>query len=521
MKNVGKFIMNGLILSAVALLLKTVGVAFNAFITTRLGAVGTGLYSLVTSVYAPALTLATAGVNLAASRIVAEELGRGDGASARCALKKIIAYTLTVSASVGALLFLMSGYISRSWLDTAAAEKLLKPLALGLPFVALSSAVSGYFTAVRRVSRNAAARLFEQFFKIAITVYALIKTAEYGPEACLFTVVLCTVAADGASCLLLYVLCLIDEKKLGRERSRGEGITKRILDITLPVSVSSFLRSGLVALEHILIPKGLKKSGASYESAMASYGILSGMALPIIFFPTSFLYSFTGLLIPEFAEAKEKNESESITSSAVTVIKTVLMFSVGSAAVILGFSGELGHAIYKSSEAARYIKVIAPLIPIMYLDTAVDSVLKGLGEQVFTMKVNILDAFCSVIGVWLLIPRLGLDGYIIIIFMSEIINFSFSLARLCKITGLRVRLFKWTAKPLIAGIISVAGVRFILTGILLPVLNDSGMAIVGISAAVLIYVLLLRALKVIPKKKLSRLLAEMSGKKAGDADELI
>ena len=145
MKRTGQFLLNGLILSAVSLLLRTIGVSFNAFLTAKMGAAGTGLFSLVTSVYNPALTLATAGVHLAVSRLVAEELGKGNFPASRTILKKCAAYSLAVSGTVAILLFLLSDSISVSWLGNISASNLLKTLSLGRPFVALSSATSGYF----------------------------------------------------------------------------------------------------------------------------------------------------------------------------------------------------------------------------------------------------------------------------------------------------------------------------------------------------------------------------------------
>ena len=422
MKKIGRFLANGLMLSAVALLLRTVGVSFNAFLTAKMGAAGTGLYQLVLSIYSPALTLATAGIHLAVSRLVAEELGK-EGGFARTVLKRCLAYAAVTSSLVSAILFLLSDVAAKSWLTAPDATLLLRVLALGLPFIALSSAINGYFTAVRRVSRTAFIQLLEQGVRIGLTVLLLTHLWEGGTATCLLAVVTASVGADFISCLLLSLFCHHDAaKSLLPSPQIGENVLPRVLAITIPVSFSSFLRSGLVALEHLLIPRGLKQSGFSYEAAMASYGTLTGMAMPVILFPASFLYSFAGLLIPELAEAKENRRIGEIGRMAERVVKTVLVYGIGAAGLLLGFSRELGLAIYRSEEAAHYIRVMAPLIPIMYLDTAVDSILKGLGQQVYTMKINIIDAFVSVLAVWFLVPRLGLNGYIAVIFISELIK---------------------------------------------------------------------------------------------------
>ena len=487
MKNTGKFILDGLILSAVSLILRSAGVFFNACVTGKTGAEGTGLLTLVGSVYGPALTLSTAGVNLAVSRIAAEELGRGDPGGARATVGKAAAYALTVSAAVGALLFALSGYIAASWLGNSDAAALLRLLAMGLPLQALSSAMAGYFTAVRRVTANAAVTVLGQAARISVTLLALSGSIGNDPRDCLFAVLLCSLAADGFSCLIHVILCRIDGKRLGHSGESRSGIMKRILSVTVPVSVSSFLRSGLVAAEHILIPKGLVKSGAKYADAMAAYGVLGGMAMPIIMFPASFLYSFTGLLIPEFAEANGTGDMNTVRDTAEKTVKTVLYFSVGAAAVILGFSYDLGMAVYGSTYAGRCIRVLAPLIPVMYLDTAVDSALKGIGEQVYTMKVNIADAFISVIAVWLLVPLLGLDGYIAVIFISEIFNFALSIRRLSSVTGMRVGLIRTALFPLISSALSVGASVFAVRRLLFIPAGTALSAVVGITLSAGLY----------------------------------
>ncbi|CDC76689.1 mATE domain protein [Candidatus Colimorpha enterica] len=347
--------------------------------------------------------------------------------------------------------------------------------------------MAGYFTAVRRVTANAAVTVLGQAARISVTLLALSGSIGNDPRDCLFAVLLCSLAADGFSCLLHVILCRIDGKRLGHSGERRSGIMKRILSVTVPVSVSSFLRSGLVAAEHILIPKGLVKSGAGYADAMAAYGVLGGMAMPIIMFPASFLYSFTGLLIPEFAEANGTGDMNTVRDTAEKTVKTVLYFSVGAAAVILGFSYDLGMAVYGSTYAGRCIRVLAPLIPVMYLDTAVDSALKGIGEQVYTMKVNIADAFISVIAVWLLVPLLGLDGYIAVIFISEIFNFALSIRRLSSVTGMRVGLIRTALFPLISSALSVGVSVFAVRRLLFIPAGTALSAVVGITLSAGLY----------------------------------
>ena len=144
---------------------------------------------------------------------------------------------------------------------------------------------------------------------------------------------------------------------------------------------------------------------------------------------------------------REKNELEPIVET-YRAYQTALLFSIGTAAIMLFLSGELGEVLYGSAEVARFIKILAPLIPIMYIDTATDALLKGLGEQVYSMNINIIDALISVVLVWILVPILGINGYLVTIYVTEIFNAAMSICRLLRVSGYRPKPTKLLLRPL-------------------------------------------------------------------------
>ena len=123
--------------------------------------------------------------------------------------------------------------------------------------------------------------------------------------------------------------------------------------------------------------------------------------------------------------------------------------------------------IYNSPEGAQYLGALAPLMPVMFLDTVTDSILKGLGKQFYTMCVNIVDAAISVVLVWLLVPRIGIYGYIIVIYSSECVNTVFSIWKLLSIVDLKVNVAKILLSPLAAaiGAANVANIVFSLAAL--------------------------------------------------------
>ena len=155
-------------------------------------------------------------------------------------------------------------------------------------------------------------------------------------------------------------------------------------------------------------------------------------------FPYAIITSFTSLLLPEIAEQHEKKNADGIKRLTLQVYKYSAVFSVGACGIFANFANELGTMVFNSTEAARYTLLLGLLVPFMYLDTAVDSLLKGLGEQVYTMKVNIVDAASGLILVVLFTPIMGIYGYILTIWLCEVGNLWASIRRLSKITGISI-----------------------------------------------------------------------------------
>ena len=503
------FFVNGMLLTAVTLFLRTVVVAFNVYISNKIGAVAMGLFGLISTVYNFGVTLATSGVNLATTRLVSEELGRNQTDETRllrlkAIMNKSLGYSLSFGLLAGAILFILAEPIGYGALEDGRTIRSLKILAITLPFIAVSSSLSGYFSALRKVYKNAIVQVFGQFLKIYACIFLFSLFNSNDVENACVSIVLGGAIAEISSFMLQFVLYVIDKHNLRKHKPAaniGKGILKKIFSITLPVTFSSYLRSGLVTVEHLLIPWGLKKSGSTQEGSLAAYGTVSSMVFPLILFPSAISSSFASLLIPEMAESNAMADTKRIKRIAERVFKTVLIFSIGTAGLIMCFSYELGDTFYPKADASRFILMIAPLIPVMYLDTSVDSMLKGLGKQTYTMLINVIDATLSVILVFILLPRLGIYGFVITVYFTEIVNATLSVTYLLSVCKIKVSLFNWIAKPLFCIIISTAIMRYVLSAFDV-IARTKIEALFHIACGAVVYLLLLTLTKAIDIKGL-------------------
>jgi stage V sporulation protein B len=111
-------------------------------------------------------------------------------------------------------------------------------------------------------------------------------------------------------------------------------------------------------------------------------------------------------------------------------------------------------AIYGDAAVGRSIRILAPLMPIMYLDSVTDGMLRGLGQQMYSMKYNILDSAISVALVYALLPRYAIAGYLFMICFTEVFNFALSIGRLRRVTRLNLPL-KTIALSVFCGVCAV------------------------------------------------------------------
>lgn len=457
MRNARLLMLNTLILTVSGFLMRTVGVAFNVYLTNRIGAAGIGLFELIMAVYALAVTLAAAGVRLGATRLVTDALGQSavdpTGATLTC-----LRYGFTAGCGAALILFYAAPLIARGWIADEAAIGSLKILAVSLPFTAVSAALSGYFTARKTLLKYAGIQLLEQLTKVLTTVLALhrLKRGDVG-QACA-CVSFGMSLSETVSCALSLAVCRLDRRRFRAFDKKRYGLG-RLLPIALPDAVGTGLRSVLLTVEHLLIPIGFRKAGQSAEQAMNTYGSIHGMALPIVLYPAAVLTALSGLLVPELADCRSKGKQKQIDFTVRFCLRLTVLFSLGCAAFLFFFSADVSNCVYASGEPAFYIRLLSLLLPVMYADTMVDGMLKGLNEQLASMRYNIMDSSLCVALVWFLLPKYAVSGYVFILFFSEILNFSLSFHRLTTACTVRVHPWDDLGKPLLAAAGSMALLR--------------------------------------------------------------
>jgi stage V sporulation protein B len=430
-----------MLLTAGSLGLRLVQLLFQIYISGVMGAAGLGRMQLIMAVGSFGAILGSGGVRIAVTCLAAEEAGRDRASGVRAAVRCCAVYGLVLSVLVGAILYLFAEVLAETWVDDLSAALPLRIYALFLPVTVLWSVLAGYFTAAQRITELVGLEFFERLASIALVVLG-IQTGFGGFDPC-------TMIFLGSSLATLCSFLLLLRRYLrsihGTKPTAFRPMMVRLLKLAIPLGFNDMLRSGLGTIENILVPKGLRKSGESGESAIAAYGTICGMVFPVITFPSVILYSLSDLLVPEMARCKAKNRQERTIFLADKCLRLTLLFAAGVAGLCYGLGDQLGYLLFGSADAGTYIRVFSPLILILYLDAITDGMLKGLSQQIHSVRYNTLTSLMDVGMLAVLLPRYGIGGFLGAFTVSHAVNFFLSIRRLMVVTGYSPR-FRATIK---------------------------------------------------------------------------
>lgn len=427
------FIKNTLILSASSLVIRSVGMIFSVQAATVMGAELLGRYRLVVSIYAFFLLLGTSGISVTVTRLAGDFMAKGEPARASFIRSRSVWFAFAAGWALCIMMLLTSRLLPQRLFGEGAAGA-MRILSFSLPFAGFSAALRGYFTACRKVLRTAAEQLLEQLCEIAVFFFTIDRFSHLGLSP-LFCAAIATAAAEVISFFYCLMLLAIDLRHTPPPETVS-GTLRLAMPIAAPCTASAGLRSALSAIENSLIPTGLMLCGADRAKALADYGIISGMALPCVLFPSVLILPLSQLIVTELSGEKALGHRKSIHHIAVRMLRITILYSVIMMLPFLFFSQQIASALGFAQESAFYMRVLAPLIPLSYLDSAADGMLKGLDCQKSYFEINMIESILRVLMALTLIPLMGAAGVILIILLGELVNVTLSLWKLLSVIRL-------------------------------------------------------------------------------------
>ena len=452
---------SALLLTCVNLLLRLVSTSFQVYLSGRIGAAGIGLMQLVSSVGAMSVTAGMAGIRTATMYLTAAELGRKNPGSIRWVLSGCLLYSILVSGGVSFCLYFFAPQLAEHWIGDVQTERALRLYASFVPVICLCGVMSGYFTAANRIGTLAAIEVLEQFVCMGVTVAMLSFWAGSDP------INACNSVISGSGISICLTTVLLGILRIREKVPPGPRIpvAKHILHTAVPLAMADDLKAGISTTENLMVPKRLALYPGT-ANPLAAVGIVCGMVFPVLMFPAAILFGLNELLIPELARCNAAGSQTRICYLVRRGLKVALIYGCIFGGLEFLIAAPLCQRLYSSAEAGQFLRLYAPLIPMLYCDALTDAMTKGLGQQRICVRYNILTSAMDVLFLFLLLPRYGMIGYYVSFLITHLLNFCLSLRRLMKITGLRIP----AKRPIAAAIATISSV-FIATFVPLDLLK--------------------------------------------------
>ncbi len=436
------FIKNAAILTVSSLILRFAGIIFKVWLAAKIGAEGIGLYQLVFSVYMFAATFATSGICTAVTRLVNEELVLGNKEGVKQIMRRCVQISCVIAAFTIIILFFGADFIATKLLRESGAALSLKILAFSLPFMGICSCLKGYFIARRKATPSSFSQLLEQAVRIVVIMVLLTQIKTQNTSLMCAAVLLGDTIAEAVSCAYVYIRYRIDFSKLKINTlatRKPYKLLPAISHIALPITAGRYLNSLLRTIENILVPICLSNSILG-GNGISLFGMIKGMALPLLFFPSTLLNALSTLLIPEISEASVRGRRAVVQSISYRIIKITSLISIIFSALFLVAGRQIGTIIYRDADVGFLLCALSPIVPFMYLDSVCDGILKGLDQQKFTFRTSVGDSAIRIVLILLLLNRWGIYGFIGIMYFSNLLTCVLNTKRLIKVSGLKLDL---------------------------------------------------------------------------------
>ncbi len=420
------------VLTVTGLASRMIGFFYRIFLSRLFGEESMGIYQLISPVMALVFSLSAAGIQNAVSKFVAGRAATHDyKASARILLVGF-AFSLSLSLACTAVVRQSAAFISTYLLFEPRCAPLLRIAALSFPFASIHSCINGYFYGIRRTAVPAVTQLTEQLFRVGsvyLTAGAALKAGQE-PDIAVAAAGL-AIGELGSMLAALPAAYFHFSKRAGRGKYGPEKaaapsaaeyltISRQILGFASPLCLNRLCLNLLQAIEAACIPAKLQVFGHSVSESLSVYGVLTGMALPLIFFPGTLTNSAAVLLMPAISEADSVHNHRAIRRAVRKCLSYCLLLGGVCCFLFLVFGRAVGILIFDSEMAGHFIMILGFMCPFLYLNTTLTSILHGLGKTGYSFFVSLTGLLLRLLFVFQGVPVYGIKGYLAGMLLSQI-----------------------------------------------------------------------------------------------------
>lgn len=407
MKN--NFVKSTIILMLGGFISKILGMFIKIILTRIISVKGMGLYSLILPTFNLFITLCSLGLPVAISKLVSEKKRRS---------KKIVLSIVPIALLFNLLLivtlFLIAPFLSNHLLHNKSTYYPLISIGFTLPFICISSILKGYFFGKEQMIPVTLSNILEQIMRLLLVFFVISKLMNYSLIYAISGVVLINVLSEGISIILLLVFLPKKKKVSFQDFFYDKSIFKDLLDISIPTTGSRLIGSISYFLEPIILTFALTKSGYSKDFITIEYGIINGYVYALLLLPSFFTLAISSALLPVVSNSYSKHDYKYTKYKIRQAIIFSLLIGVPCTLLFMFIPDILLKLIYNTNKGIIYIKMIAPIFVLYYIQSPLTSAMQGMNKAKDAMMGTLYGAVIRTILLFVLsMCHIGMWGLLI------------------------------------------------------------------------------------------------------------
>ena len=433
-------------LTIVQFFLECVSLLLNVWLTRHLGAATVGITALTGSFFQLAATAANGNGFLCTSRFVSEELGKPNGNPNRV-LAYAISFCLLLGIPVSGLIFCCAEPLSLRFLKSADLAVPVRVFAMILPLGGVCACLKGYLNAVCRVTYAAICDIIECLTRCSVLMVLLqIQTVHTNTSVCMAMAI-----STGSSTIIgfFFLLWFCCKSRIAHTGTVSLSLG-RYIRLAIPVLFGGCLTAALSSTNDALIPVTLRQAGNSTEAALSQFGVFEAIVIPVLFFPSTILCALSGILITESARATAAGNQKRLQHLTDATVQRTLQLSVFIAAGLLVYGNLIGNLLDGGEFAGYLIRLLAPVVPFIYLEIVLEALLKGMGQQSFSSMNYLVEYTIRIAIVLVCIPKIGFYGIVLSYYASNICGNCGRLWKTCRTANMPFSFWRMLGLPLFA-----------------------------------------------------------------------
>ena len=467
------------ILAAGILIVKLIGMFYKIPLINIIGEAGAADFNNAYNIYAVLLTVSTAGLPVAVSKLVSE----ANALDRRNQVRRTFRLALVLFLALGLVSFLVMFFRADAlagMMNDSKAAAGIRALAPAVVCVGCLAALRGYSQGHSNMAPTSVSQIIEALCKLVVGLglaFWLVKQGKDPDVAAAGAITGVTVGTVVALAYMVldFLLSRGREDTHGTDRPDSAGsILANILKIAVPITLSSSMVGIVTVIDSSLVQGQLQSALDLTEQASRTlYGNYSG-ALNIYNLPTSLMAAITASVIPAVSAAlarRDRRGAARITGSALR-ITALLSFPMGVGLFVLG------TPIIRLLFPKLNVAVAGPLLstlgiatPFVCMVLVCNSVLQAHGFINLPVIVMVLGGIVKIVNNYNLVGAIGIAGAPVGNILCFGLALVLDLVVITRVIPNRPRLLPIFAKPAVASAV-MGGAAWAVYGLLSRILSS-------------------------------------------------